>query len=64
MEQITIPKHVFNQMVESIEMASRILESHKRESAADRQIEYTTRLIKWIEEGQQGDIPKWLPKRN
>jgi len=37
-------------------------ESRKRETAADRQIEYGERLLKWILEGQIEDKrPKCIP---
>ena len=62
MEKITVDKYVIENALDGLRLAANILESRKRETAADRQIEYGERLLKWILEGQIEDKrPKWIP---
>ena len=61
METITVPKYVIDEAIDAVRLAYRILESAKRETAADRQIEFTHRLLAWVKDGQIGEPPRWIP---
>lgn len=62
MEEIKLSKHAFENIRDAINLSHRILECSKRETAADRQINYAFRLMQWIAEGQEeGKMPKWIP---
>lgn len=61
MEMITVPKYIIDNAHDAVRLAANILESRKRETAADRQIEFTERLLKWVEDGQVGNHPRWIP---
>lgn len=58
---ITIPKYIFDNCHDAIRLAANALESRKRETAMDRQIEFAERLIKWVEAGQVGAAPGLIP---
>jgi len=60
-EEVTMPKYVLDNVIDAIRLAVNILESRKRETAADRQIEFAERLLKWVANGKQGNAPNWLP---
>lgn len=61
MEEIIVHKYILKNIQDAIRMAANTLESRSRETAMDRQIEYSERLLKWLLEGKQGDVPKWIP---
>ncbi len=61
MEEITVHKYILENIQDALRLAANTLESRKRETAMDRQIEYSERLIKWVLNGKQGDVPKWIP---
>lgn len=62
MEQITVDKYILKETAEAIRLAANILESRKRETAADRQIEFAERLLKWVlVDNQNGTPPSWIP---
>lgn len=61
MEEITVHKYILENIQDALRMAANTLESRKRETAMDRQIEYSERLINWVLNGKQGDVPKWYP---
>jgi hypothetical protein len=57
MKTVTIPEYIFDNLAESIRLTCNIYACRKRETAYDRHVEYSERLIKWIKEGQIGDPP-------
>jgi len=61
MENVTVPLYALKQIEDGLRLAANILESRSRETAADRQIEYSERLVKWCI-NQDGEIPSYLPK--
>ena len=61
MKTVTVPLYVIDNAKEAIRIAANILDSRKRETAADRQIEYSERLLNWVLDGQKGQPPKYLP---
>jgi hypothetical protein len=60
MKTITIPEYIFDNLAESIQLTCNIHACRKRETAYDRQVEYSERLTKWIKEGQIGDPPLYV----
>lgn len=61
MEEIIVHKYILENIQDALRLAANTLESRKRETAMDRQIEYSERLINWVLNGKQGDVPKWYP---
>lgn len=61
MKRIEIDEYVLDNAIDAFRLAANILESRKRETAADRQIEFTERLLRWVKEGQNGEPPRWIP---
>lgn len=61
MKEITLPKYIIDNALDGLRLAANILDSRKRETAADRQIDFAERLLKWVEAGQIGEAPKWIP---
>jgi hypothetical protein len=61
MNEITIPEYILDNAIDAIRMAANALDSRKRETAMDRQIEYVERLLKWVKDGKIGNPPKWIP---
>jgi hypothetical protein len=61
MKEITMPEYILDNAIDAIRIAANILESRTRETAADRQIEFSERLLKWVKEGKQGEPPRWIP---
>ena len=60
MEEITVPRYILEDVANGIRLAANILDSRKRETAADRQIEFAERLLKWVLGGRIGNHPNWL----
>jgi len=64
MKTIQVEGYIIKQALEGLRLAANILESRKRETAADRQIEYAERLLKWVLDGQvEEKRPSWIPKQ-
>lgn len=62
MKQVTVDLYIIQQAKHGLRIAANILESRKRETGADRQIEYAERLMTWIIDGQKEETrPKWIP---
>lgn len=64
MKTIQVPEYVVENALDAIRMAANALDSRKRETAMDRQIEYSERLLRWVIDGQAGEPPKWIPDGN
>lgn len=62
MKELKVPKYVIDNALDGLRLAANILDSRKRETAADRQIDFAERLLKWVEAGQVGEPPKWIPQ--
>ncbi len=62
MEEISVPKYILVDIENSLRMAANIMDSRKRLTAADRSIEHSERLVKWILNGRKGDAPGVIPK--
>ncbi len=56
-----MPKYIFDNALDALRIAANILESRSRKTAADRQIEFAERALKWVKDGKKGDHPKWIP---
>lgn len=63
MEEVLVPKYILENVADALRLSANILESRKRETAADRQIEYAERLINWINNGKEGTPPSWIPNK-
>lgn len=61
MIKVEVPKYILENALDALRMAANTLESRKRETAMDRQIEYSERLLKWALSDQKQEIPKWIP---
>jgi hypothetical protein len=61
MEEIKVNKYIIENALDAIRLAANTLESRKRLTAMDRQIEYSERLLKWVLDGQVGEPPRWIP---
>lgn len=60
MKEIIIHEYILDNAIEAIRIAANILNSRGRETAADRQIEFTERLLKWVKEGKNGKPPSYI----
>lgn len=63
MKTVTVPLYIIEEAADALRLAANILESRKRETAADRSIEYSERLLNWVKEGQIGEPPSVIPKK-
>lgn len=62
MKKIEVDKYIIENALDGLRLAANILGSRSRETAADRQIEYSERMLKWVMEGQNEETrPKWIP---
>ncbi len=61
MEEIIVHKYILENIKDAIRMAANTLESRSRETAMDRQIEYSERLLNWLLNGKIGDVPRYIP---
>ena len=57
MEEILVNKWILENIANAIRMAANALESRKRETCMDREIDHSERLLKWVLEGKQGKPP-------
>ena len=60
MKEIQVPQYILEQVQEAIRLASNALGSRQKETAMDRQIEYSERLLKWVLEGKAGEPPRYI----
>jgi hypothetical protein len=60
----TVPKYIIENALDALRMAANTLKSRKRETAMDRQIEFSERLLKWVVNGGQGKVPNWIPSND
>jgi len=61
MKTITVPQYIIEQAQNAIRLAANALGSRQRETAMDRQIEHSERLLKWVLDGQVGEPPRYIP---
>jgi hypothetical protein len=61
MEKIEVSKYILENALDALRMAANTLKSRSRETAMDRQIEYSERLLKWVLNGQVGEVPRVNP---
>jgi hypothetical protein len=62
--EYTVPKYIIENALDALRMAANTLDSRKRETAMDRQIEFSERLLKWVVNGGQGKVPNWIPRND
>lgn len=61
MKKIEVERYIIENALDAIRMAANTLESRKRETAMDRQIEFSERLLQWVL-NPAGDRPQWIPE--
>ena len=62
MKQVTIDLYIIKEAADALRMAANRLDSRKRLTAMDRSIEYSERLLNWVIDGQQGEVPRVISK--
>ena len=62
MKKIIVEEYILKNIQNALRLSANLLDSRKRETAADRQIEYAERLTDWLLSNKKGKRPTVIPE--